>query len=197
MRIAVIGAGSVGTTLGGRFAGAGHEVVYGVRDPGSVPGGAAMPDAVAGADVIVNALPFAAVEPVFAGLEVGDAVIVDVANPLTPMAGDAERATVESGAERLARWAGSARVVKAFNTTGAENMQDPAYPGGAVAAFIAADDAHAKATVSELAAAIGFDPVDAGPLSAARDLEHVACLWIRMAIVLGQGRDFAFAVHRR
>lgn len=197
MRIAIIGAGTVGTTLGGRFAAAGHDVVYGVRDPGKVEGGLALADAVAGAHVVVNALPFGAVEEVFTGLDTGTAVLVDAANPLTPMSGDEERARTESGAERLARWSGSTRVVKAFNTTGAENMADPAYPAGPAAMFVAADDAEAKTVVLGLAAEIGFDAIDAGPLAAARDLEHVACVWIRNAIVLGQGRTFAFAVHRR
>lgn len=197
MRIAIFGAGTVGTTLGGRFAAAGHDVVYGVRDPAGVDGGMPFVEAVAGAHVIVNALPFAAGEQVFTGLDTGTAVIVDAANPLTPMADDAERARAASGAERLAAWTGSGRVVKAFNTTGAENMADPAYPAGPAAMFVAADDEEAKAVVLGLAGEIGFDPIDAGPLAAARDLEHLACIWIRNAIVLGQGRTFAFAVHRR
>lgn len=196
MRIAVIGAGRVGTTLGGGWAAAGHDVVYGVRE---AEGGdrLAVPDAVDGADVVVCALPFAAVEGVFSGLDVGDAVVVDASNPLTPGTDDAERAAAVSGAERLAGWTGSTRVVKAFNTTGSANMADPAFPGGAAALFYAGDDEEAKATVSELAAALGFDPVDAGPLTGARDLEHVANLWIRMAYGLGNGPGFAFAVLRR
>lgn len=196
MRIAIIGAGTVGTTLGGRFAAAGHDVVYGVRAPDGADR-RSFADAVEGAAVVINALPFGAVEEVFTGLDVGTAVVVDAANPLTPMSGDEERAQTESGAERLARWSGSLRVVKAFNTTGVENMADPAYPAGPAAMFVAADDAEAKTVVLGLAAEIGFDAVDAGPLAAARDLEHLACVWIRNAIVLGQGRTFAFAVHRR
>lgn len=197
MRIAIIGAGRVGTTLGEGWARAGHDVVYGVREPGGEPGRLAVAEAVAGADVVVNALPFGAVEAVFSGLDVGDAVLVDAANPLTPAADEAERARPDSGAERLAAWAQSSRVVKAFNTTGSANMADPAFDAGPAAMLVAADDEEAKAVVSALAAELGFDPVDAGPLSGARDLEHVANLWIRMAYGLGAGPGFAFAVLRR
>lgn len=196
MRIAIIGAGRVGTTLGAGWTAGGHDVVYGVRDP---QGGdrVAVGDAVDGADVVVNALPFDAVAGVFAGLDVGEAIVIDASNPLTPGANEAERETASSGAERLAGLTGSSRVVKAFNTTGSANMADPAFPGGAAAMLVAGDDEAAKATVSDLAAALGFDPVDAGPLSGARDLEHVANLWIRMAYGLGNGPGFAFAVLRR
>ena len=196
MRIAIVGAGRVGTTLGAGWTAAGHDVVYGVRE---AEGGdrLAVAEAATGADVVVCALPFAAVAGVFAGLDVGDAIVIDASNPLTPGADEAERATATSGAERLAELTGSARVVKAFKTTGSANMADPAFPGGAAAMFVAGDDEAAKATVSELAAALGFDPLDAGPLSAARDLEHVANLWIRMAYGLGNGPGFSFAVLRR
>lgn len=197
MRIAIIGAGRVGTTLGTGWTRAGHDVVYGVRDQGGGADRLPVAEAVTGADVVVNALPFGAVEAVFSGLDVGDAVLVDAANPLTPAADDAERARPDSGAERLAGWTGSTRVVKAFNTTGSANMAEPAYPSGPAAMLIAADDEEAKAAVAGLASELGFDPVDAGPLSCARDLEHVASLWIRMAYGLGAGPGFAFAVLRR
>jgi predicted dinucleotide-binding enzyme len=197
MRIAIVGAGRVGTTLGAGWARAGHDVVYGVREPGDAPDRLPVAAAAAGADVVVNALPFGAVEAVFTGLDTGGAVLVDASNPLTPAAGDDERARPDSGAERLAAWTGSGRVVKAFNTTGSANMADPGFAAGPAAMFVAGDDEAAKAVVSALAAELGFDPVDAGPLSGARDLEHVANLWIRMAYGLGAGPGFAFAVLRR
>jgi predicted dinucleotide-binding enzyme len=87
MRIAIIGAGRVGSTLGRRWQGQGHEVVYGVRDPGDTRhaelGAVASPaGAAAGADVVLVALPWGAAEAVLAGLDVGEAVVVDAMNPL-------------------------------------------------------------------------------------------------------------------
>jgi predicted dinucleotide-binding enzyme len=63
--------------------------------------------------------------------------------------------------------------------------------------LVAGDDEAAKPRILALVSAIGFEAVDAGPLSAARLLEPMALMWIRLALFLGQGRDFAFALLRR
>lgn len=205
-RLSIIGAGRVGSALGPRWSEGGHTVVYGVRDPSeprhqTLPGTAATPaDASRDADVVVIALPWAAVEDTLTGLEVGTAVIVDATNPLAANARELTAHPELSGAELIAGWTGSSRVIKAFNTTGAGNMANPAYPAStSVRALmpVAGDDAAAKQTVIELATELGFDAIDAGGLSAARDLEHLAMLWIRMAYTLGNGPDIAFALLRR
>lgn len=97
----------------------------------------------------------------------------------------------------MADWTGSSRVVKAFNTTGSANMTDPRYPGGTPLMPVAGDDPTAKQVVMDLAGQIGFDPVDAGPLSGAAELEHLAALWIRLAYRLGHGPGIAFSLLRR
>lgn len=212
MRIAVIGTGNVGGTLGRRWAQLGHEVRFGVRDPSrgatAVKGGDALPtgatvvspaEAVRGADVVLLATPWAAVPD--AVREIGDGdlagvVLVDATNPLgagfTVDVGPAG----ESGAERVQALVPRARVVKAFNTTGAENMADPVYGGEPTVMFYAGDDAEAKSAVRALVAALGFDPVDAGPLARARALEHLAALWVSLAFG-GMGRGIAFKLARR
>jgi 8-hydroxy-5-deazaflavin:NADPH oxidoreductase len=88
-------------------------------------------------------------------------------------------------------------VVKAFNTTGAENMADTAYPGGVPFMPVCGDDAEARQRVMALATLIGFDAIDLGPLSAARYLEPFAMTWIHLAIKQGYGRKFAFSLLRR
>jgi 8-hydroxy-5-deazaflavin:NADPH oxidoreductase len=105
--------------------------------------------------------------------------------------------TTTSGAEELAKLARGARVVKAFNTTGAENMADTAYPPGMPFMPVCANDAEARQRVMALATLIGFDAVDLGPLSAARYLEPFAMTWIHLAIKQGYGRKFAFGMLRR
>jgi predicted dinucleotide-binding enzyme len=202
VHISIIGAGRVGTTLGRRWSEGGHVVTYGVRDPGDARhaalGSVALPaDAVAGADVVVIALPWAAVAEVAPALEVGDAVVVDATNPLGPDARQLLAPSEGSGAEAVARWTGSSRVVKAFNTTGSANMADPGEAPVRPMMLLAGDDDEAKATVGSLAAALGFEPVDGGPLAAAADLEHVAALWIRLAYRLGRGPGIAFALVQR
>jgi len=203
VRIAVIGAGRVGSTLGGRWADVGHDVVYGVRDPSEARharlGVTALPvDAVTGADVVLVALPWDATEAVVSELDVGNAVVIDATNPLAANARELIAHPELSGAELVAGWMNSARVVKACNTTGSGNMADTSYPGGQRPLMpVAADDAEAKAAVIGLVDELGFEGLDAGPLAAARDLEHLAALWIRLAYPLGQGPDIAFALLRR
>ena len=92
-----------------------------------------------------------------------------------------------SGAEEIARWAPDARVVKAFNHSYAEVLDEgPAFSGGVASVLFCGDDRAAKATVARLISDCGFDPVDAGPLTSARYLEPLALLFVEL--VRGQKR---------
>jgi len=146
---------------------------------------------------VLLALPWGAMRDVTVQLDVGSAVVIDASNPLASGSRVLDSHPELSGAELVAGWLRTTRMVKAFNTTGSGNMSDPVYPTGVPVMPVAGDDADAKAAVLTLAREIGFDGVDAGPLSAARDLEHLAMLWIRMAYTLGQGPDMAFSLIRR
>jgi predicted dinucleotide-binding enzyme len=59
------------------------------------------------------------------------------------------------------------------------------------------NDAPAKTIAAQLAADLGFEPYDAGPLSEARLLELLALLWIHLAVYQKLGADFAFRLVRR
>lgn len=204
MRIAVIGAGNVGGTLGRRWAAAGHQVTFGVREGSDVKGGApagtrtaSVADACRDAEVVELCTPWAAAPAAIAAMgDLTGKVLLDSTNPIAPGFRFDEGPSGQSGAERLAAVARGARVVKVFNTTGFQNMADPVYGGQPAVMFYAGDDAEAKAVAHRLAAELGFDPVDAGPLSRARELEHMALLWIALS-VSGHGRDIAFALMRR
>jgi hypothetical protein len=197
VRIGVVGTGRVGSTLGRRWAEAGHTVRFGSRDPGrsdvrdllaGIDGDAeavSVADA-ADADVLVLAVPAGAVEPTLSGLSFSG-VLVDPTNSY-PEPGP------ESGVERAARLVPDARVVKAFNTVGAEVMADPVLDGVAATMPLAGGDADAKALVANLARDLGFEPLDVGDRSAASHLENLARLWIHLAVSRGE-REFAF-VHR-
>jgi len=123
-------------------------------------------------------------------------ILIDCTNPITP---DLQLAvgTTTSAAEQIAGWAQGAYVVKAFNSTGWNNMANPVYHGERITMFICGDNARAKDIVTGLAEDLGFEVVDAGALTVARFLEPLALLWIHLAIVQNLGRDIAFKLLRR
>jgi|RhiMetdeSRZDD1v2_1073273.scaffolds.fasta_scaffold07982_11 predicted dinucleotide-binding enzyme len=206
MRIAIVGAGNVGQALGKGWRQAGHEVSYALRQATSNKVNAlsadgarvvAMDQASASAEVVVLAVPWPAVAAVLAGLGPLDGkILVDATNPLTAKL-ELAVGFDDSAGETVARLAPGARVVKAFNTTGAENMANAR--GFAVKPMmpVAGDDATAKDAVRKLAEELGFEAVDAGPLAMSRQLEPLAVLWIKLAYAQGFGRSFAFALAQR
>jgi predicted dinucleotide-binding enzyme len=200
--------GNVGAALGRRWVEAGHEVVFGARDPADprakgTAGGmkarlASVPEAVAAAEVVALAVPFPAVGDALSSAgDLTAKVLLDCTNPLTADLSGLTLGTTTSGGEQVASLARGARVVKIFNTTGAGNMADPRYGDAPPTMLYAGDDAAAKAVAARLARDVGFDPVDVGPLSAARVLEPFGLVWITLAVHQRLGPDFIFQLVRR
>lgn len=210
MKIAVIGTGNVGGTLGSRWAQNGHRVIFGSRNPGRPKvqelvqrAGAnahatSVSEAVAQSEVVVLATPWNATQEIIQSAgDLQGKVVVDCTNPLAEGLRGLSVGHTISGGELVAEWAVGVRVVKAFNSTGAGNMANPLYDGVAVSMFICGDDADAKAIVSELVSELGFEVVDTGALATARYLEPLAMLWIHLAYVEGYGPDIAFKLLKR
>ena len=208
MQIAVIGTGNVGAALGKRWAEGGHRVVFGTRDPESAkvtalveaagPNASAdrIANATARAEVVLLAVPWDVVRLVLENAgELSGKVLIDATNPIAP-AGLAVGFDT-SGGELVAEWAPGARVVKAFNTTGANNLADSRYGDVRPSMFLCGDDAAAKQIAGELAGEIGFEAIDAGALSLARVLEPLTVLWVSLAHRQGLGRNIAFSLLRR
>jgi predicted dinucleotide-binding enzyme len=205
MRITIIGAGNVGQALGTGWRKSGHDVSYALReatggsaDKVTAEGFSVTPlNQVASADVIVLAVPWPAVPDVLGAVgSVSGKILIDATNPLAPSL-DLALGFTDSAGETVARLATGALVVKAFNTTGAENMLAAhTFPTRPMMA-VASDDASARAVVAKLAEDLGFEAIDAGPLKVARLLEPLATFWIRQAYAQGMGRAFAFSVTRR
>jgi hypothetical protein len=212
MRIAVIGHGQVGGALAAAFLAAGHEVVLAVNP--ARPGGAEEArdedprlaaaavadagDAVRGADLVVLAVPFAAVPDALTPLRdaLTGAVLVDATNPVGPGLTHG-LGSQTSGAQRVASLVPGAAVVKAFSVYGFENLAAvPAGPGPRPVMFHAGDDRTAKARVAALLTDLGWEPMDAGGLEAALDLEHLTLLWVRMVRLGGQDPHLVWAAVR-
>ncbi|HWO17284.1 MAG TPA: NAD(P)-binding domain-containing protein [Kofleriaceae bacterium] len=125
-------------------------------------------------------------------------IVVDCTNPLRWSEGPVHTPPAEGSiTAQLAAKFPRLRLVKAFNTFGAEFHERPEVGGAAADLYVAGDDAAAKQTITELARTMGFDPVDVGPLRNAAHLESLAMLWIHLATVGGQGRQVAFKLLRR
>lgn len=204
MKIAVIGTGNVGSALGGALAKAGHEVTFAARDQqkaaevassngASVSG---VVDAVQNAEVVVLAVPYGAIDEVASTIKpvAEGKVVVDVTNPLTPDYSGLANAGQPSAAEQAAQALEGAKVVKAFNTNFATVQADPRLHGTTLDVLFAADDDAAAETVARLASSIGFRPVRVGPLAAARELEALAWLNIRLQMLASGDWKSAFVL---
>jgi predicted dinucleotide-binding enzyme len=214
MQIAIIGAGNVGGALGTRWAEKGHSIRYAVRNPkddkvqkllASLKGkaqAAGVAESTSAAEVVVLATPWeGARDALTAAGNLAGKILIDATNPINLGAEGLKAGLVlghdSSGGEQVAAWANGARVVKAFNTTGAVNMLNPVYGSQKATMFICGDAADAKATVKKLSDEIGFETIDAGPLSVARLLEPLAMLWIHLAYAGGVGPDFILRLVKR
>jgi 8-hydroxy-5-deazaflavin:NADPH oxidoreductase len=181
VKIGIIGSGNIGGTLTRRFADVGHDVtVANTRGPESLRelaeetgATAATPEeAIRDADLVVIAVPVKAV-PDLPSLD--GKLVVDTGNYYPGR--DGQIAEIDGGTAS-SRWVADhhpgATVVKAFNTINWRNLLGDGRPHGdpeRIAIPVCGDDEAAKATVSELVDAIGFDPVDAGGLDESRRQE--------------------------
>ena len=189
MKIAIIGAGNVGRALEAGWKKKGHEVRFGKRESNK--------DAAQWGEVVVLATPWPATKDAIAACgSLAGKVVLDATNPLLPNLSGLDHAE-GSGGERVARWAQGAKVVKVFNTTGFNNMQNSSYAAGRPMMLYCGDDSGAKEVAKKLATDLGFDPVDFGPLSNAGYSESVAMTWIWLAIKGNTGREIAFVLSRR
>jgi len=191
-KIGIIGKGHVGSALHQGLQRAGYEVKMTGK-------GDAVRSTATWAEMLILAVPYTALDATLA--EMGSAVngktLVDVTNVLGPD-GRLALGFTTSGAEQLQKKAPSAKVVKAFNTVFAQHMSTGSAREQRLACPAAGDDGNAKADVLEMARAIGFDAIDAGPLANAGSLESLGFLIIQLGYVVnkGLGTGIGFALIR-
>ena len=207
MRIAMIGAGNVGSALGRAWLGGGEDVIFGVPNPAdpkyrSLPEEKmrTAPEAARGAEIIVLATPWPATETAVKSLgDLSGKIVIDCMNPIG-MTGGALGLLLghsTSGGETVATWLPGAHVVKTLNQVGAEMMADNAGLPHRPVMFMAGDDAQAKAKVAAVLSDLGFEPLDAGDIARSRLLEPFGMVWINQALLRGKGRNWAFAAVER
>jgi hypothetical protein len=191
-RIGIIGDGNVGSALARGLKRAGHEVRAVGNDK------AAIRDTAAWGEDVILAVPFGAIDDVVktAGDVLEGKTLIDVTNALDSNMNLALGFTTSS-AEELQKKVPRARVVKAFNTVFAQHMDTGRLGDQPLTAFVAGDDASAKAETLELAREIGFDAVDAGPLKNARLVEPLGYLNIQLGYVNKMGTQIGFVLLHR
>ncbi len=210
MKIGIIGSGNVGGALGGRWAKLGHEVVFGTRNPASgdvqklaarasgKTSAATLADTAREGEVLLLATPWLATQEIIAALgDLNGKILIDATNPIRADFTGLVYGNDTSGGEQVAAWARGAKVVKAFNTVGANIMIDPSFEGHKPVMLYCGDDSASKLVVKKLIDELVFEAIDAGPLDQARLLEPFAFLWASLALKRGLGREFAFELLRR
>lgn len=186
--VAIIGTGDMGDSFGPRLAALGYRVIYGSRNPASDKvkslvetsghGSTAttQKEAAQQADIVMLAIPWPAMETVAQNLgDLTGKVVIDMSWPPYEYAEDGyARITIEtSAAELIQGWNPGAQVVKAFLTVWSHVIDDPSTAGGPVSIPIASDSRYAKEKTGQMVADLGLDPVDAGPLRFARNIESM------------------------
>jgi hypothetical protein len=188
MRIAVIGKGNIGGSLGTKWRAAAHDVVYGARDgSGEGPGGApvrGIGDALKDVDVVVLAVPGQVVADVVTGhgAALAGKTVIDAVNRIGAPEFDS-RAIIADAAPQ-------ARYVRAFNSLGWENFADP-MPGTNM--FFAADP-DARATAEELIRAVGLEPAFLGDATATPTVDGLLPLWFALVQQNGGNRRVALRI---
>lgn len=200
MRIAILGAGSIGRTLGKKWTQAGRPVVFGVRDVGNPEtqallaeaGGNASADTVANAirqgDVVVFAIPGAAVAEIVAAnaAALDGKILIDAANKFgTPEISSVATITANAPA---------ASVFRAFNSLGWENLAEPRFGNVQADLMYCGPDGEARALVEEMIADVGLHPVYVGGLDQVELVDNLGALWVALAFGQGKGRRLAFKV---
>lgn len=190
MRIAVIGSGNIGSTIGRAWAAAGHEVVVGSRHPGqseAFPGArvADIATALSGAQATLLAIPASAVDAFLAEHAdlLSGQLVIDATNNVG--------AATANAAAQIAAAAPQARYVRAFNTLGWENFADPLFDGEPADLFFASSDAD-RAVAEALISDVGLRPVFLG--DGKQDVvDNALPLWFALAQQRGN-RRVAFRV---
>lgn len=198
MRIAVIGSGNIGTTLGTAWAAAGHQVVFGVRDPqsprartaqraaGDTAQVARVGEALAAAEVVLIAIPGAAVAD-FAtehAAALNGKLVIDATNQFGQ--------PVINALAPLQAAAPQASFIRAFNSLGWENFAEPQIDGVQIDLFYASPEGQARMVAEQLIADAGLHPVRVGDLAQVPLVDNLGALWVALAFGQQRGRRVAF-----
>ena len=205
MKIAIIGIGNVGGALATKWAAHGHEIILGVRDREAFKGTALLnnpntrvatiQEAVEASQVILLATPAISCLEVAASL--GDTTGKVIIDSMNIIMGKGPTGFSNTSDAVLANTT-TTDVVKCFNTTGFNNMQNTHYGDQKLDMFVAGDSVKGKEIAQKLALDAGFAKCyDVGGNDRFTLMEQYAWFWINLAMVQGQGREIGFKLLKR
>jgi len=208
MKITIIGTGRLGSTLGKIWAEKGHLIMFGSQDPqkaiklansiGFNATGGTYEQASKFGEIIILAVPWSGVkETIKKAGDLEGKIIVDSTTSAAPSLGGLSTEPTPSAAEKVAKWAVGAKVIKTVHTIGVESLTKLQFGTQQASLFVCGDDLDAKSKLKQLGQDLSFEVIDAGPLTNARLIEPLAILWIELAYNQGMGTDIAFKLLRR
>lgn len=205
MHIAIIGTGNVGGALATKWAQKGHTILLGVNDRENFKGKHllnnpntsvhSISDAVKNAAVILLATPAKATIPVTQSLgDTSGKIIIDAMNIVMKQGPEGFSNTTEA----ILAHTQTTDVVKCFNTTGYNNMENTQYGNWEIDAFVAGNSEKGKQAAIQLAKDAGFaECYDVGGYDQFTLMEQFALFWINLALFRGLGREIAFKLLKR
>jgi predicted dinucleotide-binding enzyme len=198
MKIAILGAGKIGGTLGVKWVQSGHNVVFGVRELHSQKvqgllrssGGKAVAglitEAVPEGDIILFSTPWDAVSTIAQdnAISLVGKILIDATNNFG--------ARVINNLENLQNAAPTAKIFRAFNSLGWEMFANPTINEQRVDMFYSGPDGEARSIVENLITDIDVHPIWIGDNDNIHLVDNMGALWVTLAFRQGWGRDIAF-----
>jgi 8-hydroxy-5-deazaflavin:NADPH oxidoreductase len=201
LTIAVLGAGNIGGTLGRKWAGAGHQVAFGVNDPDGkhaqslrsdlgdkVTIGSVAEALSSNPAVVVMAVPGMAMDAMIEKYvaQLDGRIVLDTANRMGggPM----------NSLATFQQYTPHAHIFRAFNTLGWENFANPEFAEGKADLFYCGPEGDARTTVEQMISDVGLRPMYLGGVEQVGLVDAIGRLWFALALGQGKGRHLAFKV---
>jgi 8-hydroxy-5-deazaflavin:NADPH oxidoreductase len=198
--IAVIGAGRIGGTLGRAWSLAGHRVIFGARDPRKPElqalaeeanaQASSIPEAVAAADVVLFAVPGAAMKDAVTplGNTLDGRIVIDATNDV--------RGPILNAAAVVAEAAAGAAYVRAFSTLGWEIFANPIVGGVQADLVFCAADGPPRQMMEDLITDVGLRPVWLGGPEEVDAVDAAGRVWLTLVLKRGWSRRLALKLIR-
>ena len=199
VKIAVLGVGNIGGTLGRKWVATGHQVAFGVSDPNGEKARVLRSELGNGAtigtidqvlasnpEVVLFAIPGTTMDATIAQYaeQLNGKILIDAANKVA--------ASVANSFAAFQQHTPHAHIYRAFNIYGWENFANPVYEGEPADLFFCGTDGESRAVVEQLIADIGLQPVYLGGVEQVGAVDSLLRLWFALAIGQQKGRHLAF-----